>query len=206
MGSSLHSQLLAPSAATPPVSTSARGAQGCRLLQFCSPTAASNFPKFLYLSASKQLLSSSLSFFPPPSHTPAPSTQVLTTPHIPAPLPPLSQEHTQLQATAASAFPHRDAPCLGTLTPAPSIQQSPQTRNGNQPGPCLLREREERVLVRAVRSRRAAGGERVPLAEGTSGAGERAAGLQKPQEGLSAGEDMPMCQLCPGHAAWQLDK
>lgn len=38
-----------------------------------------------------------------------------------------------------------------------------------------------------MRSRRAAGGKRVPLGEKPSGAGQRAAGLQKLQEGLVPG-------------------
>lgn len=117
VGSSLHSQLLTPSASHPsclhPQPWEHRDA-GCSSSAFpllspvcCIPGDGShgpisqNFFTFLPQNSCLALLFPSSLHLPTPQH----QAQVLATPHIPVLLPPLSQEHTQLQATAASVFP-----------------------------------------------------------------------------------------------------
>lgn len=169
--------------------------EGCRLLQLDIPTAASNmlcpgdhshgtisqnFFTFLPQNSCFTLLFPSL-HLPTPQH----QAQVLPTPYLSVPLPPLSQERASGYRSLKSS---PTEPLLGTLTNTTvSIQRSPRTRNGHRSGPCLLGGGEDQVLERAVGSRRAAGGEWVPLGEEAAGTGEGATGPQKPQEGSVLG-------------------
>ena len=148
----------------------------CCISQGTRPGA--RFPKFFHLSAPKQLLRT-FSFFVPPSHSPAPSPGARH-PTRPGPsATALPGAHTASGYRSLSPPPARSP--LGTLTPAVPTQRSRQTRNGHQPGPCLLRGVRTRVLERAAGSGRAAGAS--PSGREDIGAGEKAAGLQKPQEG-----------------------
>lgn len=160
-GSSLHPSSLLhqqPPLQPPP---SARGSTGmqaalaqhshCCLQRAVSwgPGPWAHFPKLLHLSASKQLLSSSLSFSPP-SHSPARSPRACHPTHPGRSPTALPGAHTALGYHSLSLPPLRHPPPPWYPNITVSIQRSPQTRNGHQPGPFLLRGDEDCVLERGL--------------------------------------------------------